>query len=123
MHAGQSHDVGGIDACAIEPDDNRIARCKTLADQLIASAHDIKKRSAIGMQRELGVQDVPVRIGIHLGEVIVEPTGLVGDAVNIASRIESFAVPGSVMVSDSVHDLVRNRPDATASRCSCSWVR
>ena len=70
-------------------------------------------RSAIGMQRELGAQDVPVRIGIHLGEVIVEPTGLVGDAVNIASRIESFAVPGSVMVSDSVHDLVQNRPDVT----------
>ncbi len=70
-------------------------------------------RSAIGMQRELGAQDVPVRIGIHLGEVIIEPTGLVGDAVNIASRIESFAVPGSVMVSDSVHDLVQNRPDVT----------
>jgi predicted ATPase/class 3 adenylate cyclase len=70
-------------------------------------------QSAIGMQLELGAQDVPVRIGIHLGEVIVEPTGLVGDAVNIASRIESFAVPGSVMVSDLVHDLVQNRPDVT----------
>ena len=68
-------------------------------------------QSAIGIQRELTAQGVPVRIGIHLGEVIVEPTGLVGDAVNIASRIESFAVPGSVMVSDSVYDQLRNRSE------------
>ena len=45
--------------------------------------------------------DVPVRIGIHVGEVIVEPERLTGEAVNIASRIESFAVPGGVMLSDS----------------------
>ncbi|MEO7804943.1 MAG: adenylate/guanylate cyclase domain-containing protein [Actinomycetota bacterium] len=65
--------------------------------------------SAIRIQQELTVQDVPVRIGIHLGEVIVESTGLVGDAVNIASRIESFSVPGSVMLSDTVHDQIKNQ--------------
>ncbi|MEP6665382.1 MAG: adenylate/guanylate cyclase domain-containing protein [Nocardioidaceae bacterium] len=54
--------------------------------------------------------EVPVRIGIHVGNVIVEPTGVVGDAVNIASRIESFGSPGAVMVSDSVQDQVRNQP-------------
>jgi predicted ATPase len=54
--------------------------------------------------------EVPVRIGIHVGNVIVESTGIVGDAVNIASRIESFALPGAVMVSDSVHDQVKNQP-------------
>jgi predicted ATPase len=54
--------------------------------------------------------EVPVRIGIHAGNVMVEPTGLVGDAVNIASRIESFGLAGAVMLSDSVHDQVRNQP-------------
>jgi predicted ATPase/class 3 adenylate cyclase len=53
---------------------------------------------------------VPVRIGIHVGNVIVEPTGLIGDAVNIASRIESFGVPGGVLISDSVLDQVKNQP-------------
>jgi hypothetical protein len=67
--------------------------------------------SAIEIQKELRQPpDVPVRIGLHVGNVIVEPTGLIGDAVNIASRIESFGVPGGVLVSDSVHDQVRNQP-------------
>jgi predicted ATPase/class 3 adenylate cyclase len=68
-------------------------------------------RCAIEIQKELRQPpDVPVRIGIHVGNVIVEPTGLIGDAVNIASRIESFGVAGGVLVSDSVHDQVRNQP-------------
>ena len=49
--------------------------------------------AAVATQRELGSEDVAVRIGIHVGEVIVEPERLSGDAVNIAARIESFAVP------------------------------
>lgn len=66
---------------------------------------------AVAIQNELSQPpDVPVRIGIHVGNVIVEPTGLIGDAVNIASRIESFGIPGGVLVSDSVHDQVRNQP-------------
>jgi predicted ATPase/class 3 adenylate cyclase/tetratricopeptide (TPR) repeat protein len=66
---------------------------------------------AIEIQKELSQPpDVPARIGIHVGNVIVEPTGLIGDAVNIASRIESFGIAGGVLVSDSVHDQVRNQP-------------
>src|SRR6266540_5952419 len=42
--------------------------------------------AAIELQRELA--DVPTRIGVHVGEVIVEPERLTGDAVNIAARIE-----------------------------------
>jgi predicted ATPase len=70
-------------------------------------------QAAIEIQRELAEHDVPVRIGIHVGEVIVEPDGLIGDAVNVASRIESFAVPGGVMLSDAAHDQIRNRTDVT----------
>ena len=57
--------------------------------------------AGVAIQGELAAQEVPVRIGIHVGEVIVEPEQLTGDAVNIAARIESFAVPGGVMLSDT----------------------
>jgi predicted ATPase/class 3 adenylate cyclase len=66
---------------------------------------------AIEIQKEFSQPlEVPVRIGIHVGNVIIEPTGLIGDAVNIASRIESFGISGGVLVSDSVHDQVKNQP-------------
>ncbi len=68
-------------------------------------------QAAVEIQRELAVEDVPVRIGIHVGEVTVEPMRLTGEAVNIASRIESFAVPGGVMLSDTAYDHLRNRTD------------
>lgn len=67
--------------------------------------------AAVAIQRELAAQDIPVRIGVHMGEVIVEPERLTGDAVNIAARIESFAVPGGVMLSDSAYDQIKNRSD------------
>jgi predicted ATPase/class 3 adenylate cyclase len=68
-------------------------------------------QAAVEIQRELAVEDVPVRIGIHVGEVTLDRERLTGEAVNIASRIESFAVPGGVMLSDSAYDHLRNRTD------------
>ncbi|NIS20296.1 MAG: adenylate/guanylate cyclase domain-containing protein, partial [Thermoplasmata archaeon] len=69
-------------------------------------------RCAIAIQQTLGVEPVvPVRVGFHVGDVVVEDHGLLGDAVNVASRVESFGQPGVVLVSDSVHDLVKNQPD------------
>ena len=68
-------------------------------------------QAAVEIQRELAAEAVQVRVGIHVGEVIVEPERLTGDAVNIAARIESFAVPGGVMLSDSAYDQIRNRTD------------
>jgi predicted ATPase len=67
--------------------------------------------AAVAIQRELTTQEVPVRIGIHVGEVLVEPGDMIGDAVNVASRIESFGVPGGVMLSDSARDQLKNRSE------------
>jgi predicted ATPase/class 3 adenylate cyclase len=68
-------------------------------------------QAAVAIQQELAAQDVPVRVGIHAGEVIVEPERLTGDAVNIAARVESFAVHGSVFVSDAVYEQIKNQAD------------
>ncbi len=65
---------------------------------------------AIEIQRELSKPlEVPLRIGIHTGNVVSQPDGIIGDAVNVASRIESFSVPGAILVSDSVHDQIMNQ--------------
>jgi predicted ATPase/class 3 adenylate cyclase len=68
-------------------------------------------RAAVAIQRELGAAEVPVRIGIHVGDVLVERERLTGDAVNVAARVESFAVPGSVFLSDSAFEQIKNQND------------
>ncbi len=52
-----------------------------------------------GIEMQLGfLKDpvIPVRIGIHTGDIIFSEEEVIGDGVNVASRIESLAVPGSV---------------------------
>ncbi len=53
---------------------------------------------------------VPVRIGIHIGDVVYDDEGVYGDAVNISARVQGLAVPGSVMFSGKVFEEVRNHP-------------
>ena len=52
---------------------------------------------------------IELRIGINLGDVIVEDDDLYGDGVNIAARLEALADAGGVFVSNTVHDHVRDR--------------
>lgn len=52
-----------------------------------------------------------LRIGIHLGEVLFENNDVFGDAVNIASRIQSLAQPASIFVSGSVQKDISNKQD------------
>ena len=49
------------------------------------------------------------RIGLNVGDVIVEGDDLIGDGVNIASRMESIAPPSGICISASVYELVRNK--------------
>lgn len=56
---------------------------------------------------------VPVRIGIHMGDIIYQEGNVFGDAVNVASRIQSMAVPGSVMLSGAVQFQLKNKPEFT----------
>jgi adenylate cyclase len=64
------------------------------------------------IDREPEVPDerrIRFRIGINLGDVIVEGDDLYGDGVNIAARLEALADAGGVFVSNTVYDHVRDR--------------
>ncbi|RYG53314.1 MAG: hypothetical protein EOO01_04650, partial [Chitinophagaceae bacterium] len=54
---------------------------------------------------------VPVRIGLHIGDVILNDNHVFGDGVNLASRIESLSVAGAVLMSDKVKDEIVNHPE------------
>jgi len=51
---------------------------------------------------------VPLRIGIHIGDIVYDDEGIYGDAVNIASRIQAYGTAGSVIISDSVFNEIKN---------------
>ena len=52
-----------------------------------------------------------MRIGVNLGDVIVDGDDIFGDGVNIAARLEALAQPGTVCISQTVYDQVRNKLD------------
>jgi len=51
---------------------------------------------------------IPVRIGIHVGDIVLAEDDIMGDAVNVASRIEAVSVPGSIFFSGLVNDQLRS---------------
>jgi adenylate cyclase len=76
---------------------------------------------AVGLQRSMaaanaGLPDerhIVLRVGVNLGDIIVEGSDLYGEGVNIAARLETMAEPGGVLVSGTAFDHVRNKVDAS----------
>ena len=74
---------------------------------------------AVAMQRAARAVNDPLpperrlelRIGVNLGDVIVDGAEIFGDGVNIAARLEALAQPGTVCISQTVYDQVRNKLD------------
>jgi class 3 adenylate cyclase/pimeloyl-ACP methyl ester carboxylesterase len=58
--------------------------------------------------------DVRLRIGIHVGDIVISGRDIFGDGVNIASRIQALATPGGICVSEKVYDEIRNKPGIAA---------
>jgi TolB-like protein/class 3 adenylate cyclase len=64
------------------------------------------------LQKEFNKEPkIPLRIGIHTGDIVHDEEGIYGDSVNIAARIESMAIPGSVLFSIKVMDDLKNHPE------------
>src|SRR5246127_4230919 len=92
---------------------------KTTGDGLLVEFASVidAVRCAVAVQQAMPERNTDVaadnrielRIGINLGDVIVEGDDLYGDGVNIAARIEALADAGGVLVSNTVHDHVRDR--------------
>jgi TolB-like protein/class 3 adenylate cyclase len=94
---------------------------KTTGDGMLAefaSAVDAA-RCAIEVQRGMAEQNTGVpqepkiefRIGIHLGDIIIDDNDIFGDGVNIAARLEAIAEPGGVCISDDAHRQIRGKVD------------
>src|SRR5947209_4605688 len=92
---------------------------KTSGDGLLvefASAVDAA-RCAVELQQAMGSENAAVpselriefRIGIHVGDIIIDEDDIFGDGVNIAARLEGIAAPGGLCISDDAHRQVRGK--------------
>src|SRR5215204_1069177 len=87
---------------------------KELGDGIMASFNTVSDavNAAIKIQQTCNAStDFQLRIGIHLGEVVFENDDVFGDGVNIASRIQAIANPGSVYISEAVNNSISNKKD------------
>jgi len=87
---------------------------KELGDGVMASFNTVADavNAAVKIQEACNAaKNFQLRIGIHQGDVIFETDDIFGDAVNIASRIQSTAKPGCIYISESVHNNVSNKKD------------
>lgn len=100
-------------------DEHRGRLVKTMGDGFLVEfgnvvdavqcAADIQNDVAVRQSREPEDRRMLFRIGIHLGDVIVEGEDIHGDGINIASRLEGLAQASGICVSDMVHAGVRNK--------------
>ncbi len=75
----------------------------------VACAVDIQRAMHVRKADVPGEAVVRLRIGVHVGDVIVEGDDVFGDGVNVAARLEGIAQPGGVAVSGTVRDHLGNR--------------
>ncbi len=97
LHHGRIHQWNG---------DGALCLFRSAVESIIAAV-EIQQRMAEEPK-------VPLRIGLHAGDVLLKGNDLYGDGINIASRIESFAVAGSILISKTVYDEIRNQSEVNA---------
>ncbi len=91
---------------------------KLMGDGLLAEFPSIVEAvtCAIGIQRSMNDREadlpddkrIKLRIGVNLGDIIVEGTDIYGDGVNVAARLEGLAEPGGLCISSIVHESIGN---------------
>jgi len=110
-----------ISASVMEFDGNVIKR---MGDGIMAEFHSAvgAVECALTIQRRVMARNVRVeegdqfqlRIGVHLGDVVVAGNDLLGDGVNVASRIEPLAPPGGICISQDIYSQVHNKIEMVA---------
>ena len=88
-----------------EPSDYRVLAEFGSAVEAVSCALALQQELSSRTQKE----DLQVRIGIHLGDVVDKAGDLFGTAVNIAARLEGLAQPGSIVVSSAVRDAIAGK--------------
>lgn len=81
-------------------------------DGTLSTFHSAIDAVKCGIELQLSYREdpvIPVRIGIHSGDILFSEDGIIGDGVNVAARIESLAAAGSVFISEKVFDEVKNQ--------------
>ena len=91
---------------------------KTTGDGMLVEFDSVAEavQSAVDIQRGLGERNLSVpedrqilfRIGINLGEIIIEGSDIYGNGVNVAARLEGLAEPGGICISGTVYDQIEN---------------
>src|SRR6476659_2896269 len=85
---------------------------KELGDGVLASFSTVTNAvlCAIEIQKACNdTDDLKLRIGIHLGEVVFEDNDVFGDGVNIASRLQALAPIGRIWISESIYNNISNK--------------
>lgn len=85
---------------------------KEIGDGILASFNSVSDAVQCGINIQKKIKETgnyKLRIGIHLGEVFTANNDVFGDGVNIASRIQSVALPGTVSISEVVYNNIKNK--------------
>jgi adenylate cyclase len=90
--------------------DGVIAEFGSVVDA-VSCALSVQRSSATTLDQPASQPAIVLRIGINLGDVIIEGDDIYGDGVNIAARLEPLAEPGGICVSSIVNESVGNRID------------
>src|SRR5215471_13456674 len=99
QHRGRVFNTAGDAILAEFPSAVEAVRCATEIQMALRTRNDHLPED----------QRMWFRIGINLGDVIVQGSDLLGDGVNVAARIQTVAEPGGVCVSGSVYDQIQNK--------------
>jgi adenylate cyclase len=90
---------------------------KEMGDGILASFHLASDavRCAVEIQKECQSAGIPLKIGIHEGEVMLVGQDVLGDGVNVASRLQDVCQQGCITVSANVYSNIKNKADISAS--------
>ena len=94
---------------------------KTMGDGLLVefTSPVAAVRAALAVQREMAAREtgpaeqrLRFRVGVNLGDIVIDGDDILGDGVNVAARLETLALPGGLCISRAVHDQVRGKLNA-----------